>query len=346
MTTLRLLASALACVLDLAAPVPAPAAEPPAWGPLELLGTSVAPGTRERLSFVPYRSFEAGFIDTPVWVVRGASRGPTLCLVAGIHGDEINGAEIARRVYADVQPQALAGTLVVMPAVNSYGFRTGNRYMPDRRDLNRSFPGSRDGSVASLVAHAVFEKVIRGCDALVDLHTGSFSRTNSPQIRADLASESALELARQFGVGVVLGGKGPHGSLRREAMEAGIPAIIYEAGEPLRFEREEIERGAQGIRNVMGFLGMQPGGVEHPRARVFRRTTWVRVPVGDGGIFFPEVELGGRVAEGDLLGTVTSPDDFREVEIRAPRSGEVIGMAVPQLVLSGYALFHLGYDVE
>jgi predicted deacylase len=341
-----LLALLLSCALGLAAPASARDPEPQAWGPIDLLDSSIAPGAKQRLSFLPYRSFEAGFIDTAVWVVRGAEPGPTLCLTAAVHGDEINGAEIARRVFAAAHPAELSGTLLVMPAVNAYGFRTGNRYMPDRRDLNRSFPGSRDGSVSSLVAYAVFSRVISRCDALIDLHTGSFQRTNLPQIRVDLSNERALAIARHFGVGVVLGGEGPSGSLRREAMDAGIPAIIYEAGEPLRFQREEIERGARGVHNAMAFLGMESRDVEAQEARVFRRTKWVRVPVGDGGIFFSDAALGARVAEGDLLGTVTRPDDFREVEIRAPRAGEVIGMAVPQIVLSGYALFHLGYDAE
>jgi predicted deacylase len=345
-STLGLVACLFSCAVGLAAAAVAREAEPEPWGAIELLEASIAPGGKQRLSFVPYRSFEAGFIDTAVWVVRGAKPGPTLCITAAVHGDEINGAEIARRVFAAVQPAELAGTLIVMPAVNAYGFRTGNRYMPDRRDLNRSFPGKREGSVSSLVAHAVFSRVIQRCDALIDLHTGSFQRTNLPQIRVDLSNERALELARHFGVGVVLGGEGPSGSLRREATDAGIPAIIYEAGEPLRFQREEIEHGAEGVHNAMAFLGLEGRSAEAPRSRVFRRTKWVRVPVGGGGIFFNDVALGARVAEGERLGTVTRPDDFREVEIRAPRAGEVIGMAVPQIVLSGYALFHLGYDAE
>jgi predicted deacylase len=154
-------------------------------------------------------------------------------------------------------------------------------------------------------------------------------------------------MARHFAVGVVLGGSGPRSSLRREAMEAGIPAIIYEAGEPYRFQPEEIARGAQGVRNVMAFFGMEKGGrAEAPVARVYRDTSWVRVPVGQGGIFFADVPLGAQVKQGDLLGTVTSPDDDETHEIRAPFAGEVIGMAVPSIVLSGYGVFHLGRTGE
>jgi predicted deacylase len=328
--------------------LPAAAAEPEAaWGSFDILTIQVAPGTKQKTTFIPYRTFEGGFLDTPLGVARGARPGPTLCVVAGVHGDEINGPEIARRVFAASRPEALSGTLLVVPAANAHGFRTGNRYMADRRDLNRSFPGSRGGSVASLVAHALFSNVIRRCEVLIDLHTGSFFRTNLPQIRVDLSHARALEIARHFGVGIVLGGEGPRSSLRREAMEAGIPAVIYEAGEPQRFQAEEIARGVEGVRNVMTFLEMleRPEG-DLPLTRVYQRSSWVRVPVGQGGVFFPDVPLGTRVKQGDLLGTVTSPEDDEIHPIRSPFDGEVIGMAVPSIVLSGYGLFHIGREDE
>jgi predicted deacylase len=335
---------ALACACALAAHEAAAAD----WGPLAILERSIAPGTKQKLSFLPFHSFEGGYLDTAVWVARGRSSGPTLCAVAGIHGDEINGPEIARRVFAGADPEKLSGTLIVLPALNTMGFRTGNRYMPDRRDLNRSFPGSPKGSVASIVANAAFSRVIRpNCNALVDLHTGSFFRTNVPQIRVDLGNARALEIARHFGVGVVLSGAGPRGSLRREAMEAGIPAVIYEAGEPQRFQVAEIEQGVEGLHNVMAFLGLTPSsGAAPPLSRVYRDTSWVRVPVGRGGVFIPTAALGARVSKGQVLGTVTRPDTDEVHEIQAPRDGELIGMAVPQVVLSGYGVFHLGYGAE
>jgi predicted deacylase len=337
-------------VLALAAAAPSTAAEPAGgeWGSLEILSIVVAPGTKQKTSFAPLSErFERGFLDTALWVVRGARPGPTLCVVAGIHGDELNGPEIARRVFASSQPEALSGTLLVLPAANAHGFRTGNRYMVDRRDLNRSFPGSREGSAASLVADGVFSEVIRRCEALIDLHTGSNDRTNLPQIRTDLSQPRALEIARHFGVGIVLGGEGPRGSLRREAMEIGIPAVIYEAGEPNRFQVEEIAAGVEGVHNVMAFLGMRERPPdERPLTRVYRDSSWVRVPVGRGGFFFPDVPLGARVKEGDVLGTVTSPDDDVAHPIRAPFAGEVIGMAVPSIALSGYGVFHIGRGEE
>lgn len=157
------------------------AAETPAWREIELLGASVDPGTRRELSFLNEQSFVGAFANTIVLVARGARPGPTLCLTAGIHGDELNGFEIAYRTYAGLDPGALVGTLIAVPAVNAFGFRTGSRYLPDRRDLNRFFPGSPRGSIASRLAGVVFEQVIRRCDVLIDLHTRSFQRTNQPQ---------------------------------------------------------------------------------------------------------------------------------------------------------------------
>lgn len=320
-----------------------PGAGEPQWGPFEILGERIAPGERRELSFATDPSFVGAFVDTFVVVARGARSGPTLCLTGAIHGDELNGFEIANRSYAETKPEALAGTLLAVPAVNAYGFRTGSRYLPDRRDLNRAFPGTKRGSVASRLAGLVFEHVVRRCDALIDLHTGSFQRTNQPQIRTDLEEPRALALARSFAPEVVLHGRGPEGSLRRAALDAGIPAVIYEAGEPLRLEEGEIRRGVEGIANVMADLGMIAA---RPRARqpvVFRSTRWIRAD-RVGGVFLSSRRPGEQVRSGEVLGTVTDPITHAREEIRAPADGQIIGMAVPQVVLVGYGLFHLGTD--
>lgn len=331
---------ACAALLAIATPV---AAQTPAPGAIELLGAHVAAGERRELSFLTEPSFVGAFANTMVLVARGGRAGPTLCLTAGIHGDELNGFEIAYRTYSGLDPAALAGTLIAVPAVNAFGFRTGSRYLPDRRDLNRAFPGSARGSIASRLAGVLFEQVIRRCEALIDLHTGSFQRTNQPQIRTDLGDARALALARSFGSGIVLHGRGPQGSLRRAALDAGIPAVIYEAGEPLRFEEREIRRGVEGIANVMADLGMTANAPMRREGVVFRSTRWVRTE-RVGGVFLSERAPGEHVRTGDLLGTVTDPITHQREEIRAPVNGQVIGMAVPQVVLVGYGLFHLGTD--
>ncbi len=314
------------------------------WGSLQLLGREIAAGNSSKFSFIPDRSYEASYLNMPVFVARGAAPGPALCLTAGVHGDELNGVEVARRAFSQIDPQKLRGTLIVLPAINAEGVRTGNRYLSDRRDLNRAFPGRTGGSVAALIAHAIFTNVLSHCDALVDLHTASNQRANLPQIRADLSDPAIRELAIHFGLGIVVGGSGPDGSLRREAAKAGIPAIVYEAGEPFRFQEDEIERGVQGVKNIMAHLDMtEQADREIPDARVYERSRWVRSAVGNSGFFFPTAKLGDIVRTGDSLGKIVDPLTDETFEVISPISGEIIGMAVPQPVLSGSALFHLAW---
>lgn len=314
------------------------------WGALELLGRTAEPGTTARFPFIPDRSFEASYLNTPVFVARGAKPGPTLCITAGVHGDELNGVEIARRAFSRLDPTTLRGTLIALPSVNAEGVRTGNRYLSDRRDLNRAFPGREGGSVASLIAHAVF-KLVEHCDALVDLHTASNNRTNLPQIRADISDPDVRELAVHFGLGIVVASRGPDGSLRREAVKAGIPAIIYEAGEPHHFQEDEVHRGVEGVENVMAYLEMTDrNDVEIPDARVYERTRWIRVPMNQGGFFFPAAGLGDFVKPGQILGRIVDPLTDASSDVISTRQGEVIGIALPQPVLSGYALFHLAWQ--
>jgi predicted deacylase len=311
------------------------------WGALELLGRTVEPGTKAKFPFIPNRSFEASYLNTPVFVARGANPGPTLCITAGVHGDELNGVEVARRAFSRLDPATLRGTLIALPSVNAEGVRTGNRYLSDRRDLNRAFPGREGGSVASLIAHAVF-KVVEYCNALVDLHTASNNRTNLPQIRADISDPDIRELAVHFGLGIVVAGQGPDGSLRREAAKSGIPAIIYEAGEPHRFQEDEVNRGVEGVENVMAYLEMTDReDVEIPDARVYERTRWIRVPMNQGGFFFPSAGLGDVVQPGQSLGQIVDPLTDESFGVVTTIPGEIIGMALPQPVLSGYALFHI-----
>jgi predicted deacylase len=312
------------------------------WGPIDMKSRIVEPGTKAKFTFAAERSFEGSFLDTALWTARGANPGPTLCVTAGIHGDEINSVEIARRSFQAVDPARLSGTLIVVPAVNAEGFRTMNRYMVDRRDLNRAFPGSVKGSVASIVANVLFERVVRQCDYLIDLHTGSNFRANVAQIRVDVKNADSLALARSFGVGVIVGGAGPKGSLRREAVDAGVPAIIYEAGPPYAFLEKEIELGTSGVLNVLNYLKMFGTGEMAQPSRMLASSSWVRIPLRQGGIFMTSTGLGDQVKAGQLLGTVTDPITDEIHEIRSPRDGIVIGAAIPQVVLSGYGVFHIG----
>lgn len=321
-------------------------AQAEAWGSVRVAGKEIWPGQTFRYPWGGETSFEAAYLDAPVFVARGTIPGPTLCITAGIHGDEINGTEIARRVFSWVDPASLTGMVIVFPMVNAAGVRSGNRYMQDRRDLNREFPGRSNGSVTSIVANLLFREITRNCSYLIDLHTGSFSRSNHPQVRVTDSDRHALEIARHFGVGIVVLSDGPAGSIRREAMDAGIPSILYEAGEPLRFDLEQIAAGVRGIESIMVYLGMIQGGtqMETPESRIYARTLWMRVPFGAGGYFFPSAALGNMVKKGDRLGTIIDPLTDRQTKVEAIEDGEIIGLAVAQIVLSGYALVHLGIE--
>lgn len=324
-------------------PLELPGTEESTWGPIEFLGQTIAPGASRRLFFCPGEGFAPGSLDMPVFVLHGVRRGPQLCAVAGIHGDELNGVEIVRHATDQIRPDQLAGTFIGLPIVNIHGFRRGSRYLPDRRDLNRYFPGDPQGSLASRIAGMLFKQVIRYCDVVVDFHTGSFQRKNLPHVRVDFANTRALELAESFGSGLVLHGEGPEGSLRRAAMDAGITAFMYEAGQPTRFESEVIAQGIEGLHNLMVALGMFDAVSGGPKEQLgFHDSQWIRANAG--GIFLTDQELGDTIWSGEILGTITDPITNESSTVWSHTDGRILGMAVPQVVLPGFALFHLGIE--
>ncbi|MCK6372205.1 MAG: succinylglutamate desuccinylase/aspartoacylase family protein [Gammaproteobacteria bacterium] len=316
-----------------------------ASGALELLGERIAPATATRLMWSASSIFEGMSSETPVLVVNGAETGPVLCLTAAVHGDELNGIEMVRRVFQDLAPDELKGAVIGVPIVNIHGFRRGSRYLPDRRDLNRFFPGNPQGSSAARIAYSLFENIIRRCDAVVDLHTGSFFRNNLPQVRADLSRSEVADMAHGFGGMLVLNSEAPPGSMRRAATDAGIPAVIIEAGEPLRMQPRQVEQGVAGINRLMRSLGMIPRAtlLKQPEP-VYYSSRWVRAD--HGGVLFSVVRLGQTVRSGDILGTVTDPITNEQNLIYSPSGGRVIGMAVNQVVMPGFAAFHLGTESQ
>lgn len=301
------------------------------------------PGTLTRMTWRAGESLYGSAIPTPVLVAEGAEPGMTLCLTGAVHGDELNGIEIVRRVMYSLNPEKLKGRVVGVPIVNLQGFERHSRYLPDRRDLNRFFPGNPRGSSASRIAFSFFEKVVRQCDALVDLHTGSFHRTNLPQLRANLLDESVLELTQGFGGLVILHSTGGSGTLRASAVAAGVPAVTLEAGEPLRVDDKAVEHSVKSLFTLLDDMEMYDRrslwGNPEP---TYYGSMWIRAD--KGGMLLGEVKLGKRVKEGDVLGTVTDPITNAKQEILAPRSGRVIGMALNQFVMPGYAAFHLGVE--
>ncbi len=303
----------------------------------------LAPGTLTRMTWHAGESLYGSAIPTPVLVAEGMQPGRTLCLSAAVHGDELNGIEIVRRVMYSLNPEKLTGRVIGVPIVNLQGFERHSRYLPDRRDLNRFFPGNPRGSSASRIAHSFFHQIVTHCDALVDLHTGSFHRTNLPQLRANLLDESVLELTEGFGGLVILHSTGGPGTLRASAVRSGVPAVTLEAGEPLRVDDKAVDHSVKALYSLLDDMGMYKRrsfwGTPEP---TYYGSMWVRAD--KGGMLLGDVKLGKRVKKGDVLGSVTDPITNVKQEILAPQSGRVIGMALNQFVMPGYAAFHLGVE--
>lgn len=310
-----------------------------------LLGSEVSPGTATRLSWTPEGGIDGLAAPTPVLAINGALPGPTLCLTAAVHGDELNGIEIVRRVMYDIDPRRLSGRIVGVPIVNLDGFRRGSRYLSDRRDLNRHFPGSARGSLAARVAHSLLEEILSHCNLLVDIHTGSLGRTNLPQVRADMRRDEVVEFTKGFGHIVVLHSPGTSGMLRRTTQARGIHTATLEVGEAQRLQSKPVEAGVRAINRLLQrqrmYQRLFPLGSPEP---VYYESTWERAPTG--GILLNGVRLGAYVAAGQELGAVIDPITNARTPIPARVAGRVIGMAVNQVVMPGFAAYHLGIEAS
>ncbi|HLU62025.1 MAG TPA: succinylglutamate desuccinylase/aspartoacylase family protein [Gammaproteobacteria bacterium] len=303
--------------------------------------TVIAPGERRTIDLPMAALYTHSPVTMPVHVIHGKFAGPRLVITAAVHGDELNGMEIVRRLLALPSLARLRGTLIAAPIVNVLGVVHKSRYLPDRRDLNRSFPGSEQGSLASRLAHLVCTHVIAHATHGIDLHTAAIHRDNFPQIRADLDDPETLALARAFGAPVLLNAGTPHGSLRGAAVERGVKFLVYEAGEALRFDEMAIRGGVAGILNVMRALGMlKPGKARPaPHPAVAKQSTWVRASTS--GILRTRMPLGEHVHKNGLLGIIGSPFGEDEHELRSPFDGIVIGRTTIPLVHEGEAVFHI-----
>lgn len=310
--------------------------------PIEIGGMAVARGQRRRIEIPMVRLPTETWLKLPLEVVHGAKEGPRLWISAAVHGDELNGVEIVRQILTAVQPKKMHGTLIAIPTVNILGFLQQSRYLPDRRDLNRCFPGSPNGSLASRIAHLFMTEVVQHCTHGIDLHTGSHHRTNLPQVRGNFSEEDTQRLAQAFAAPAMVHAEERDGSLREAASKCGIPVLVYEAGEPLRLSQEAIELGVQGILRVMQALGMLSEAPTPPEAPSLSltKTTWVRAR--RSGMLRVEVKLGQRVAKKQRLGIVADAFGDNGSTLTAPCDALVIGHTTNPLVHQGDALFHLG----
>ena len=286
-------------------------------------GRTIAPGERALVDLPSANLYTHTELKMPVHVVVGRQPGPTLFLTGAMHGDELNGVEIIKRVLQLTALKRLRGCLLAVPLVNVFGFINRSRYLPDRRDLNRSFPGNESGSLAARVAHVVATQIVAQSDYGIDLHTGAINRTNLPQIRADLADERSQQLALAFGAPVIIHAAQREGSLRKHAVANGVKTLVYESGEALRFDELSIRVGVTGIGRIMRAIGMLPERQRsaHPAADplVARSTTWIRAPAS--GIFRTRCRLGDRIEKGQVLARVSDPFGEVEVEVPSPAAG-------------------------
>ena len=315
----------------------------PTAKPFVIGGISIRPGER-RIVDLPVTGLSTHTpMNMSVQVICGRRSGPTLFVSAALHGDEISGVEIIRRVLKLSAMRRLHGTLIVVPIVNVFGFVSLSRYLPDRRDLNRSFPGSQKGSLASRLANLFLSEVVAKCTHGIDLHTGAVHRANYPQIRANLEDPEAERMATSFGVPVVINASQRDGSLRQAAVEQNVPVIVYEGGEALRFDELSIRAGVKGIVSVMRALEMLPTikrSRKVPRKPVIAQSsTWVRAP--SSGILRATVALGSQVREGASLGFVANSFGQDELEVQSPCDGVLIGRTNLPLVYEGDGLFHI-----
>ncbi|WP_206484327.1 succinylglutamate desuccinylase/aspartoacylase family protein [Thalassotalea sp. G2M2-11] len=306
----------------------------------------IKPGEQRKIELPVAKLYTDADVSLPVHIIRAKKPGPIIFISAAVHGDELNGIEIIRRLIKQKSFNISKGTVIAVPMVNVYGVVNQSRYMPDRRDLNRCFPGSSKGSLAGRVANVFVNEVVKHCDYGIDLHTGAIHRSNLPQLRANMDDEKTKELSQVFGVPVILNASIIDGSLRAAAVKNDTRILLYEAGEALRFDEFSIRAGMKGIINVLQHLGMKR---KSPRKKVFKPfiangSQWLRANAS--GIVNHLVSLGDSVKKGDILAEIGSP--YGEVfdVVKANRSGILIGQQNIPLVQEGEAMFHIAYFEE
>lgn len=305
---------------------------------------SVKPGETKDIALKVSESYTGNPVNMFIRVIRGKEPGPAVFVTGAIHGDEFNGTGIVRELmFSDVE--LICGTLILIPIVNIFGFENHSRYLPDRRDLNRSFPGDPDGSFASRLADIIFREIVKKCDYGIDLHTAAIRRTNFPHVRAELKVPGIEKIAKAFGCELVLDQKGPADSLRTSACRIGCPTILYEAGEVFKFESGVIELGKRGVLNILKELKMIKGKIQSPAFQtVVKETEWVRSE--HGGILRFHVRLGDIVRRGDKIATAEGWFTLEHHDVISPVNGILLGMTTMPAVKPGEPICHVAIPTK
>lgn len=312
---------------------------------LKIAGFSIEPGSRREIYLKVSESFLSSSVQIPVTIIRGENDGPTVFLTAAIHGDEINGIEIVRRIINETDERKLNGTLLCVPVANIPGFLDQNRYLAYNRDLNRYFPGSPRGNNAERMAHKIYSQLVKKADWGIDLHTAAHGRANMPHIRGDMSHPKTRKLARAFGSGVIIDNAGRIGSLRRTATENGIPTILFEAGQTGTFSREISEAGYRGVTRIFRTMGMltRHSGAKRPKRPpyqvIVKHSFWVRAE--RGGILDLFVKPGHLVYKDEVLGVILNPFGKTVTKIKSPYTGVLVGVSTQPLAIPGTGICHI-----
>lgn len=304
----------------------------------------IGPGEEVRIDIRIARLPSNTWIDLPVFVFRSKVEGPTLLLTAGIHGDEINGIEIVRRLITRKMLKPETGTIIAIPLVNVYGFINNSRNLPDGKDLNRCFPGGNKGSLAKQIAHIIMSEIVPHIDYGVDFHTGGAKISNYPQVRALLNNEANLDLARSFGAPYLINSNLIDRSFRKAAAQVGKPILVYEGGESLRLDPYAIQEGVEGVIRLMDFLKIKKSYLRDQKSTVLRERSWTRAKMS--GIFNAKVACGDKVNKNQLIAVITDPYGSLRIPVKSPINGFVIGINNMPVVNAGDALFHIGKEIK
>jgi uncharacterized protein len=311
---------------------------------LEIAGVKIRPGQRSRVDLEIPPLFDNAAMNIPLDVIRGVEPGPTLFICAAIHGDEVNGVEACHRILRSQHLKNIKGTLIVAPIVNIYGFNNKSRYLPDRRDLNRCFPGNEKGSLGSRLAHILMQEVITKCTHVIDIHTGAIHRTNIPQIRANFTGKGGKamrDLASHFGVPVLVQSALRDGSFREAVRNLGMPMLLFEGGQALRFEETMVKCIVKGVFSTMKAINMLgPLSKPAPERLFVRKTSWIRA--SHSGIFKLKRKMGSVVKEGEVVATIAGPLGETLSNVHTPYDGVILGSTLMPLVMAGEGLFNIG----